>query len=149
MLRHAFSGALSPAWDETSLADLGVGAWARPLLLALDAALRSRSRRSAPSADDTVRLVLRARDGALIETVIIPRAEPDDALRVEPGRLRAGVHRSARRAGSGSRGSFEAGEIVDQVRIAREVWRSRRGTPPLQNLVFMGMGEPSSTTWAR
>ncbi|MFT3776164.1 MAG: hypothetical protein QM820_63280 [Minicystis sp.] len=28
------------------------------------------------------------------------------------------------------------------MRIARAVWRARRGTPPLQNLVFMGMGEP-------
>jgi 23S rRNA (adenine2503-C2)-methyltransferase len=38
-----------------------------------------------------------------------------------------------------------SGEIIDQVRLARAVWRARRGdggAPPLQNLVFMGMGEP-------
>ncbi|HTJ84622.1 MAG TPA: 23S rRNA (adenine(2503)-C(2))-methyltransferase RlmN, partial [Polyangiaceae bacterium] len=35
---------------------------------------------------------------------------------------------------------LDAGEIVDQVRIARALWGGK--SPSIQNIVFMGMGEP-------
>ncbi|MCK6593395.1 MAG: hypothetical protein L6Q76_38040, partial [Polyangiaceae bacterium] len=62
----------SPAWTSQALADLEIGAWARSALLALDASPSLEVAEEAPSADETVRLLLRARDGALVEAVLIP-----------------------------------------------------------------------------
>ncbi len=42
----------------------------------------------------------------------------------------------------GLKRQLSAGEIVDQVRIARAEHAKMAGLPPLINLVFMGMGEP-------
>ncbi len=140
VLRLAY-GEPGAAWDDGALSAASVGAWARPALLALDAALALEIAEAAPSADDTVRLALRARDGALIETVIIPG----------PGRTtvcvssQVGCARACSFCETGRHGldrQLDAGEIVDQVRVARAVLRGRAGAPPLSNLVFMGMGEP-------
>jgi 23S rRNA (adenine2503-C2)-methyltransferase len=140
-LRHAFSDGLAAPWDEGALAAVGVGAWARPALLALTVSPSLAIAEEAPAADDTIRLVLRARDGALIETVIIPGPNRTTlCVSSQVGCARACTFCETGRHGLARQ--LEAGEIVDQVRIAREVWARRRGAPPLQNLVFMGMGEP-------
>ncbi len=56
-----------------ALAALGVGAWAHEALLALNPARRrSRSPSGRPRRTTRLRLVLRARGGALIESVLIP-----------------------------------------------------------------------------
>jgi len=59
-------------WDAGALAALEIGAWAHPALLALSPDVSLSVAEIAPSSDETVRLVLRARDGALIEAVVIP-----------------------------------------------------------------------------
>jgi 23S rRNA (adenine2503-C2)-methyltransferase len=144
VVRHAFADRARGSggeWDDRALTAIGVGAWARPALLSLDASPSLAIAEEAPSADDIVRLALRARDGALVETVIIPG----------PGRTtlcvssQVGCARACSFCETGRHGldrQLEAGEIVDQVRIARAAWQRRGGRPPLSNLVFMGMGEP-------
>jgi 23S rRNA (adenine2503-C2)-methyltransferase len=147
VLRHVYAapadalGAHPPAWDDGALAALEVGAWARPALLELDPSLSLTIAEEAPSADDTVRLALRARDGALIETVIIPG--PSRATLCVSSQV--GCARACSFCETGRHGldrQLGAGEIVDQVRVALGRWRARGGVPPLSNLVFMGMGEP-------
>src|SRR5688572_21298637 len=65
VIKHAFGGAASPpAWDARALEAIGVGAWARPALLGLDPSISLAIAEAAPSADDTIRLALRARDGS-------------------------------------------------------------------------------------
>lgn len=148
VLRYAFSfspsgGYATRAWDEGALAEIGVGAWARPPLLALDVAPSVAIEALAPSADDTLRLALRCRDGALIEAVIIPGPNRTTlCLSSQVGCARACSFCETGRLGLLRQ--LDAGEIVDQVRVALEVHarRAREGAPPLQNLVFMGMGEP-------
>jgi 23S rRNA (adenine2503-C2)-methyltransferase len=153
VLRHAHRPATAkatgvPAWDDAALAAIGVGAWARPALLRLDPSPSLAVAEEAPSADDTVRLALRARDGALIETVIIPG----------PGRTtvclssQVGCARACSFCETGRHGldrQLDTGEIIDQVRLASVLWRARVarssttvGAAPISNLVFMGMGEP-------
>jgi len=132
-------------WDEATLASASVGAWARPALLALDPALSLEVAEAAPSADDTVRLALRARDGALIETVIIPGpSRTTVCVSSQVGCARACSFCETGRHGLDRQ--LDAAEIIDQVRIARAVLRARAGSEasgaPLSNLVFMGMGEP-------
>jgi 23S rRNA (adenine2503-C2)-methyltransferase len=139
-LRHAFGAPQrTPPWDDGALAGAGVGAWARPRLLELDPAPALEIAEEAPSADDTVRLALRARDGALVETVLIPGPNRTTVcVSSQVGCARACTFCETGRHGLARQ--LEAGEIVDQVRVARRVWGER--TPAVQNLVFMGMGEP-------
>jgi 23S rRNA (adenine2503-C2)-methyltransferase len=133
------SGAVAAVpWDAAALAALGIGAWAHGALLALSPEVSLSIAEVAPSADETLRLVLRARDGALIEAVLIPGpARTTLCLSSQVGCARACTFCETGRLGLERQ--LCAGEIVDQVRIARAAWR---GSPPLQNLVFMGMGEP-------
>ncbi len=140
VLRLAYAEPGSP-WDDDALARASVGAWARPALLALDPAPALEIAEVAPSSDDTVRLALRARDGALIETVIIP-GPSRTTLCVSS---QVGCARACSFCETGRHGldrQLDAAEIVDQVRLAREVVRARGSGAPLSNLVFMGMGEP-------
>lgn len=146
-LRHAFAarGAPStteaPAWDEAALRALGVGAWARAALLTLDVTPSLGVADEAPSADGTVRLALRARDGAVIETVLIPGpSRTTVCLSSQVGCARACTFCETGRLGLVRQ--LEAGEMIDQVRVAQRVLAARGGAPPLSNLVFMGMGEP-------
>ncbi|WP_433934653.1 23S rRNA (adenine(2503)-C(2))-methyltransferase RlmN [Sorangium cellulosum] len=143
VVRHAFGaepGAPAPAWDAPALAALGVGAWAHEALLALDPGLSLEIAEQAPSTDDTLRLVLRARDGALIESVLIPGpARTTLCVSSQVGCARACAFCETGRLGLARQ--LAAGEIVDQVRIARAL-AAERGGAPLRNLVFMGMGEP-------
>jgi 23S rRNA (adenine2503-C2)-methyltransferase len=147
VLRHAFGKAadrgeaVSPAWSDEALAAIGIGAWARPALLELDPSPSLEIAEEAPSADETVRLLLRARDGALVEAVLIPGpARTTLCISSQVGCARACTFCETGRLGLARQ--LRAGEIVDQVRLARSLWRARGGSPPLQNLVFMGMGEP-------
>jgi 23S rRNA (adenine2503-C2)-methyltransferase len=147
VLRHAYLSASpvtkggSPAWDDAVLAAASVGAWARPALLSLDPSPSLEIFEEIASADDTVRLALRARDGALIETVIIPGpARVTLCVSSQVGCARACTFCETGRHGLVRQ--LEAGEIVDQVRLASERWRALGGAPEIRNLVFMGMGEP-------
>ncbi|WP_441288228.1 23S rRNA (adenine(2503)-C(2))-methyltransferase RlmN [Sorangium sp. KYC3313] len=143
VVRHAFGaepGAPAPAWDARALAALGVGAWAHEALLALDPAPSLEIAERAPAQDDTLRLVLRACDGALIESVLIPGpARTTLCVSSQVGCARACSFCETGRLGLERQ--LAAGEIVDQVRIARAL-AAERGGAPLRNLVFMGMGEP-------
>jgi 23S rRNA (adenine2503-C2)-methyltransferase len=143
VLRHTYALDNPPEWTDEKLASLGIGAWARPALLALDAGPALTLAEEAPSTDETLRLLLRARDGALVESVIIPGpARTTLCVSSQVGCARACSFCETGRLGLTRQ--MSAGEIVDQVRIARGVWRARasEGAPPLLNLVFMGMGEP-------
>lgn len=145
VLRHVYRG--SAEWSDRALLEVGIGAWARPVLLELDASPSLEIAAEAPSADATVRLALRARDGALIEAVIIPG--PSRATLCVSSQV--GCARACAFCETGRLGllrQLSAGEIIDQVRLARAVHQERGargeagGALPLQNLVFMGMGEP-------
>lgn len=137
-------GALDPRWDEATWQALGIGSWAHRPLLELSARASLEIAERAPASDGTERLLLRAHDGALIETVIIPG----------PGRTtvcissQVGCARACTFCETGSLGlsrQLDAAEIVDQVRIARALWGPPSDnplSPAIQNVVFMGMGEP-------
>ena len=143
VLGHVFRAAPgsseAPRWDREALTRLSIGPWAHEALLALQAEPSLVVDAAVPAGDGTERLVLRARDGALLETVIIPG----------PGRTtvcissQVGCARACTFCETGAHGlsrQLDAGEIVDQVRVARAVWGDRQ--PALSNVVFMGMGEP-------
>lgn len=169
-LRHAFRVPQDGVWTEEGLLAAGIGAWARPTLLALDVAPTLDLVERAPSEDGTVRLLLRARDGALIESVLIPAQEGRRSARMtlcistQVGCARACTFCETGRTGLARQ--LSAAEIVDQVRVAgrvaaedhpmdrrgprvpRETSESaeRRGPPRspygVSNVVYMGMGEP-------
>lgn len=141
VLRHVHGAATEVPWDDGALTALGINRNARRHLLGLDPRPSLVVASRAPSGDGTVRLLLRARDGALIESVLIPG----------PGRTtlcvssQVGCARACTFCETGVLGlqrQLSAGEIVDQVRVAREEHASLAALPPLVNLVFMGMGEP-------
>jgi len=86
------------------------------------------------SPDGSSRLLLRLRDGALVESVVIP----------ERGRVtlcvssQAGCGRGCAFCATARLGllrNLESGEILEQAVIARRM-------APVSNVVFMGMGEP-------
>ncbi len=139
VIRHVFATDDDVAWSEAALRELGIGAWAHAALLSLEVAPSLVVDAVVPAADGTERLVMKAKDGALLETVIIPG----------PGRTtvcissQVGCARACTFCETGALGltrQLDAGEIVDQIRIARRRWRGR--SPSIQNVVFMGMGEP-------
>lgn len=148
VIRHVYRGPLAlgpqaPAWSASALAAIGVGAWALPSLLSLDASLSLSVASLSPSSDGTVRFALGARDGALIEAVIIPGpARATLCVSSQVGCARACSFCETGRLGLTRQ--LSAGEIIDQVRIALSAHGARGGgaRPPIQNLVFMGMGEP-------
>lgn len=141
VIRYVHRSSGDVAWEDGALAELGINRNARRELLALDPRTSLVVASRAPSGDGTVRLLLRARDGALIESVLIPG----------PGRTtlcvssQVGCARACSFCETGVLGlsrQLSAGEIVDQVRVARAEHAAMAGAPPLVNLVFMGMGEP-------
>jgi len=162
ILRHVYpplgsrqgTGALlaDPVWTDQELVELEIGVWARPRLLALDPRPTLELAEAVPAGDGTIRLLLRARDGALIESVLIPAAGRT-TLCISS---QVGCARACTFCETGALGlarQLDASEIVDQVRIAAGLWQRelhRHGgfAPPtprgtrLSNLVFMGMGEP-------
>ena len=139
VIRYVFSVDREVVWDDGALRSNGVGAWAHGALLALETSPSLSVDASASASDGTERLVLRTGDGGLLETVIIPG----------PGRTtvcissQIGCARACTFCETGAHGlerQLDAGEIVDQVRVARRIWGVR--SPAIQNIVFMGMGEP-------
>ena len=132
-------GRLVPEWSPEALGALGIGAWAHPALLALDPTSSLELSERAPAADGTERLLLAARDGELLETVIIPGPQRTTVCISS----QVGCARACSFCETGKLGlvrQLDAGEIVDQVRVARALWGDKH--PPIQNVVFMGMGEP-------
>jgi 23S rRNA (adenine2503-C2)-methyltransferase len=150
VLRHAFSRPEPGAWSDAALAEVGVGAWARAALLDLDPSPSLRIAEEALAEDGTVRLGLRAADGAFVESVIIPGpARTTVCISSQVGCARACTFCETGRLGLMRQ--MSSAEIVDQVRLARAAWSRRAGAQttghdggaaPLQNIVFMGMGEP-------
>lgn len=141
VVRHVFAKVGDVAWNVDAFVALGIGAWAFDTLLAMDPTPSLVIEHEAPATDGTLRLLLRARDGALIESVLIPGpARTTLCISSQVGCARAcsfcetGKHGFTRQ--------LSAAEIVDQVRIARALWTREQDKPALSNLVFMGMGEP-------
>jgi 23S rRNA (adenine2503-C2)-methyltransferase len=130
--------------DEGALLALQIGKRAREALLSLEFRPALVVDQEAESADGTLRLVLRAEDGALVEAVLIPGpARTTLCISSQVGCARACTFCETGRLGLSRQ--LSAAEIVDQVRVAREVYRRRSAEaprPPLVNIVFMGMGEP-------
>ena len=90
------------------------------------------------SRDGTRKLALRARDGAVIEAVLIPE-ERRNTLCVS---TQVGCPLACSFCATGALGfgrNLSTAEIVDQLCRAREVLDADEG---ITNLVFMGMGEP-------
>ena len=140
-IRHVHRSGGEIAWDDAALEGLGINKNARRELLKLDPRVSLTVASRAPSEDGSMRMLLRAKDGALVEAVLIPG----------PGRTtlcvssQVGCARACSFCETGSLGlsrQLSAGEIVDQVRVALAEHAARGGEPPLVNLVFMGMGEP-------
>lgn len=128
-------------WDDASLRALEIGVEARKALLDLDPSVALSLAARAPAADGSERLLLRARDGSLVETVILPGPRRTTlCLSSQVGCARACAFCETGRLGLSRQ--LVAGEIVDQVRVARALLARERRGPELRNLVFMGMGEP-------
>ncbi len=90
------------------------------------------------SADGTEKLLLRLRDGEMVETVLIP----DEERLTQCVSTQAGCPmgcKFCRTASGGFRRNLEAGEIVGQV-VAAGAYSSFQKR--VTNVVFMGMGEP-------
>ncbi len=137
--RSLTPGSLEPAWDDAALAAIGVGAWARRALLALDPRTSLELLERAPAYDGTERLALGASDGAVVETVLIPGpTRTTVCISSQVGCARACSFCETGRLGLTRQ--LDAGEIVDQVRVARALWGQK--APAVSNIVFMGMGEP-------
>jgi len=141
VLRHVFAKVGDVPWDLPTFTKLGIGAWAHATLLTLDPSPALTVDHEAPATDGTIRLVLKARDGALVESVLIPGpARTTLCVSSQVGCARACSFCETGRLGF--QRQLSAGEITDQVRIARARWAREQDKPALSNLVFMGMGEP-------
>lgn len=90
------------------------------------------------SRDGTLKAALRARDGALVEAVLIPEEERTTLCLS----TQVGCPLECSFCATGALGftrNLRAGEIVDQVCRMRELLEPERR---ITNVVFMGMGEP-------
>ena len=124
---HAFAGDHrgDPPWDDVALAAAGLGRWVRPCLLELSPRIALTVAERARSADGTVRLLLRAADGALFESVIIPaeagrdRARTTLCLSSQVGCARGCAF--CETATLGLERQLTPGEMVDQYRLARRI----------------------------
>ncbi|MEG2139628.1 MAG: 23S rRNA (adenine(2503)-C(2))-methyltransferase RlmN [Bilophila sp.] len=99
------------------------------------------------SSDGTEKLLLRLRDGALVETVIIPSTGQDGSVRIaQCVSSQIGCAMGCTFCSTGSMGfvrNMTAGEILGQVLVARiRLGDDHIDRPIIRNLVFMGMGEP-------
>lgn len=99
------------------------------------------------SRDGTEKLLLRLRDGALVETVIIPSTGRDGSVRIaQCVSSQIGCAMGCTFCSTGSMGfvrNMTAGEIAGQVLAARiRLKDDRVDHPIIRNLVYMGMGEP-------
>lgn len=95
--------------------------------------------RFAESVDGTCKLGIRLRDGAVVETVLIPMGEGRYSQCLSS---QVGCALDCKFCYTGTLGlsrHLTAGEIVDQVLIARD---KAPGGARITHLVYMGMGEP-------
>lgn len=139
VLGRVFRQRLEEPLSDEALAEIGVGAWARPPLRELDPSPSLKVVGEAEDADGVARLLLEARDGAWVETVIIPGPTRTTVCISS----QVGCARACAFCETGALGfsrQLDAGEIVDQVRLAQR--RISDPGRPLSNVVFMGMGEP-------
>ena len=93
------------------------------------------------SADGTRKLLLRARDGAVVEAVLIPE-ERRNTLCIS---TQVGCPLACSFCATGALGftrNLSTAEIVDQVCRAREILAEAQQGDRISNVVFMGMGEP-------
>ncbi len=93
------------------------------------------------SVDGTRKMVLRARDGATLEAVLIPE-ERRNTLCIS---TQVGCPLACSFCATGALGfsrNLRTAEIVDQVCRAREVLALSSDGERISNVVFMGMGEP-------
>jgi 23S rRNA (adenine2503-C2)-methyltransferase len=91
--------------------------------------------------------LLRLRDGALVETVILPSTGQDGSVRIaQCVSSQIGCAMGCTFCSTGTMGfirNMTAGEILSQVLVARmRLGDNRIDHPIIRNLVFMGMGEP-------
>jgi len=97
------------------------------------------------ASDDTTKLLLAARDGALVETVVIPQGQPHGRRATVCISSQSGCPVGCRFCATGAMGfrrNLSAAEIVDQVRAAAVTLTAAQNGSRISNLVFMGMGEP-------
>ncbi len=112
-------------WDDEALCEARLGRWVRPCLLELSPAIALTVTERARSEDGAERLLLRAPDGALFESVIIPaeagrdRARTTLCLSSQVGCARGCAF--CETATLGLERQLTAGEMVDQYRIARRM----------------------------
>lgn len=126
--------------DAPDRAALSIGPWADAALATLDFAPTLGVRERVESSDGTVRLALGARDGAVIETVLIPGPQRTTVcISSQVGCARGCTFCETARLGLMRH--LESAEIVDQVRIATALGTTHM-PHPVSNVVFMGMGEP-------
>lgn len=93
------------------------------------------------SKDGTRKLRLLTRDGASIETVIIPSGHK--TTQCISSQVGCAVDcQFCATAKLGLKRNLDAGEIVDQVYLARKLLAEQEPDRQLTNLVYMGMGEP-------
>lgn len=116
-------------WTDASLTEAGIGAWARPALVALSPEPSMTIVERAPSDDGTERLLLRAEDGAVVEAVMIPAEAGRDHQRTTLCiSSQVGCARACSFCETGTLGltrQLTAGEIVDQFRVMRRLCRAR------------------------
>jgi 23S rRNA (adenine2503-C2)-methyltransferase len=91
------------------------------------------------AADGTVKLLLACRDGALIETVLMPYQRRTTACVSSQAGCPVGCGFCATGA-AGFRRNLTVAEIVDQVRVTSAL--ASESGKRLSNVVYMGMGEP-------
>jgi len=93
------------------------------------------------SSDGTRKLRLTTRDGQSIESVLIP--DGDKTTQCISSQIGCAVDcQFCATAKMGLKRNLDAGEIVDQVYLARRLLAEAEPERRLTNLVYMGMGEP-------
>ncbi|MDR3175715.1 MAG: 23S rRNA (adenine(2503)-C(2))-methyltransferase RlmN [Desulfovibrio sp.] len=98
------------------------------------------------AADGTVKFLLRLSDGETVESVLIPSESRMGkerftlCLSCQVGCAMGCTFCST--GGMGFKRNMDMGEILGQVLEAEDYLAGIPGSPPLRNLVFMGMGEP-------
>lgn len=93
--------------------------------------------------DDTTKLLLRLHDGKAIETVIIPWPEKGRSTLCMSAQV--GCRQGCKFCATGRMGrirNLTTDELLAQLFFAKKICRTE-GLPPIQNVVFMGMGESS------
>lgn len=112
----------------------------RPLLGQHCAPLAARVAHSAHSQCGTTKLAVQLADGAVVETVVIPRRDHSTVcISSQVGCARGCVFCATARMGRMR--NLSAAEILVQVAFAEHAIRADH-LPRLRNVVFMGMGEP-------